>query len=89
MLGLGAIDLCILPFLAVDQIPNVLPVISSDFPLEMTGFFPGMHLIHFLLLKMRDFRNFVLQNCILDLDAEQVYLKPQVTKVKQGSYSKA
>ena len=31
---------------------------------------------------MQDFRNFVLQNCILIFDAEQVYLKLQVTNVK-------
>ena len=57
-------------------------VISPDFPLESTGFFPGKHLIHFLVLKMKDFRNFVQDNCILDFDAEQVYLKPQVTNLK-------
>ena len=58
------------------------PVISPDFFLESTGFFPGKHLIHFLVLKMKDFRNFVLHNCILDFDAEQVYLKPQVINLK-------
>ena len=52
-------------------------VISPDFSLELTGFFPGKHLIHFLVLKMKDFRNFV-----LDFDAEQVYLKLQVTNLK-------
>ena len=57
-------------------------VISPDFSLELTGFFPGKHLIHFLVLKMKDFRNFVLDNCILDFDAEQVYLKPQVINLK-------
>ena len=57
-------------------------VISPNFPLELTGFFQGEHLIHFLVLKMRDFRNFVLDNCILDLDAEQVYLKLQVINFK-------
>ena len=31
---------------------------------------------------MKDFRNFVLDNCILDFDAEQVYSKPQVTNLK-------
>ena len=34
------------------------------------------------MLKMMDFRNFVLDNCILYFDAEQVYLKPQVTNLK-------
>ena len=52
-------------------------MISPDFPLELTGFFPGKHLIHFLVLKMKDFRKFVLDNCILVFDAEQVYLKLQ------------
>ena len=31
---------------------------------------------------MKDFRNFVLHNCILVFDAEQVYLKLQVTNLK-------
>ena len=57
-------------------------VISPDSPLELTGFFPGKHLIHFLVLKMKDFRNFVLDNCILVFDAEQVYLKLQATNLK-------
>ena len=58
-------------------------VISPDFSLELTGFFPGKHLIHFLVLKMKDFCNFVLDNCILEFDAEQVYLKPQVINLKK------
>ena len=62
--------------------PRLERVISPDFSLELTGFFPGKHLIHFLVLKMKDFRNFVLHNCILDFDAEQVYLKTQVTNLK-------
>ena len=57
-------------------------VTSPDFSLELTGFFPGMHFIHFLVLKMKDFRNFVLDNCIFDFDAEQVYLKPQIINLK-------
>ena len=60
----------------------LLLVISPDFPLGLTRFFPGKHLIHFLVLKMKDFRNFVLDNCILDFDAEQVYLKRQVINLK-------
>ena len=48
-------------------------VISPDFSLELTGFFQGKRLIHFLVLKMKDFRNFVLDNWILDFDAEPVY----------------
>ena len=31
---------------------------------------------------MKDFRNFVLDNFIFDFDAEQVYLKPRVTNLK-------
>ena len=31
---------------------------------------------------MKDFRNFFLDNCILDFDAEQVYLMLQVTNLK-------
>ena len=33
---------------------------------------------------MRDFQNFVLDYCILNFDAEQVYLKPQVTNLKNN-----
>ena len=33
-------------------------------------------------LKMKDFRNFVLRNCILVFDADQVYLKLQVINLK-------
>ena len=32
------------------------------------------------------FRNFVLDNCILDFDAEQIYLKPQVTNLKNKNF---
>ena len=53
----------------------------------MTGFFLGKHFIHFLVLKVKDFRNFVLDYCILVFDAEQVYLKHQVINLKKGSYS--
>ena len=42
----------------------------------------GKHSIHFLVLKIKDFRNFVLHKCILVFDAEQVYLKLQVTNLK-------
>ena len=55
-------------------------VISPDFPFYLTGFFRGS--IHFLLLKTKDFSNFVLHNCILVFDAEQVYSKLQVTNLK-------
>ena len=33
---------------------------------------------------MQDFQNFVLDYCILDFDAEQVYLKLQVTNLKNN-----
>ena len=48
----------------------------------MTGFFPWKHLIHFLLLKMKDFRNFVVHSCNLVFEAEQVYFKLEVTNLK-------
>ena len=67
---------------AAPNAADVHSVISPDFPLESTGFFPGKHLIQFLVLKTKDFRNFVLHNCILVLDAEQVYLHHQVTNLK-------
>ena len=57
-------------------------VISPDFPLELTRFSPGKHLIHFLVFKMEDFRNFIQNNCILVFDAEQVYFKLQTTNLK-------
>ena len=57
-------------------------VICPDFSLESTGFFPGKQFIHFLVLKMNEFRDFVLHNCILVFDSEQVYLKLQVTNLK-------
>ena len=46
--------------------------------------FFGKHLIHFLVLKMKNFRNFVLHHCILDFDADQVYSKLQVTNLKNN-----
>ena len=57
-------------------------VISPDFPLELTGFSPGKHSIHFLVLKMKDLGNFILDKCILIFDAEQVYFKLQATNLK-------
>ena len=62
-------------------------MLSPDFPLYLTGFFPGKHLIHFLVLKIKDYGNFVLHSCILVFDAEQVYLKLQVTNVKYKEVS--
>ena len=57
-------------------------MIYPDFPLDLIGFFPGKHLIQFLAYKMQDFRNFDQHNCILIFDAEQVYLQPQVIRLK-------
>ena len=57
-------------------------MISPAFPLELTGFSPRKHFIHFLVLKIKQYGNFVLHNCILVFDAEQVYLKLQVTSLK-------
>ena len=37
-------------------------VIYPEFPLDLTGFFSGKHLIHFLVNKMQDFQNFVLHH---------------------------
>ena len=54
------------------QVLTASQVISPDFPLELTEFFPGKHLIHFLVLRMKDFRNFVVHNCILVFDSEHV-----------------
>ena len=55
-------------------------MLSLEFSLELTGFFPGKHFIHFLVLKMKDFQNFVLDN----FDSEQVYLKLQVINLKNN-----
>ena len=54
--------------------------LSRFFP-QIDQIFPGRHLIQFLANKIQEFQNFVLHNCILIFDAEQVYLKPQVTKI--------
>ena len=70
-------DAChILPASAIQR------VISPDLSLELNRFFPGKHFIHFLVLKMKDFRNFVLDNSILVFDTEQVFLKLQATNLK-------
>ena len=65
---------------------NVRCDISRFFSL-IDGIFQRMHLIHFMVLKMKDFRNFILNNWILVFDAEPVHLKPQVThfKNKEGT----
>ena len=39
----------------------MMPVIYPDFPLDLTGFFGGRHLIQFRANKMQDFRNFNLK----------------------------
>ena len=58
-------------------------MIYPDFPLDLIGFFSGKHLIQILANKMQDFRNFILHNCILSFDAEQVYLVTNVKKKLQ------
>ena len=57
-------------------------VIYPEFFLDLTGFFPVKHLIQFLVIRMQDFRNIVLHNCIVISDAKQVYLQLQVTNFK-------
>ena len=57
------------------------PVIYSDFPLDLTGFFSAKLLIQFLADKMQDIRNFVLHYFILVFDAVKVHLRLQVTNV--------
>ena len=57
-------------------------MINPDFFLDLTGIFSEKHLIHFLANNTQDFGNFVLYNCILIFQAEQVYSKPQVTNFK-------
>ena len=57
-------------------------VIYPDLSLNWTRFFLGKHLIKNLAKKVLYFWNFVLHNCILISDAEQVYFKPQVTNFK-------
>ena len=59
-------------------------MISPNFSLKLTVCFRGKHLNYFLVLKMKDFWNFVLHNCILNFDAEQVYSKLQVTHLKNN-----
>ena len=46
---------------------------ESRFSPQIDLIFFGEALNPFLVLKMKDFRNIVLDNCILDFDAEQVY----------------
>ena len=54
----------------------------SRFPPRIDCIFQGKHSIHFLMLKLKDFRNFVLHNWILVFEAEQVHLMLQVTNLK-------
>ena len=61
------LDISDLVFVLVNAVVFVfVDVIFPDFSLELTGFFPGKHSIHFLVLKMKDFRNFVLDNLTLN-----------------------
>ena len=54
-------------------------VIYLDFPFDLTGIFSGKHLIQYKANKLPNFWKFILHDCILIFDAEQVYLKHQVT----------
>ena len=68
-----------------DWLTSVESAISPDFFPRIDRIFSGKHLIQFLVLKMKDFWNFVpmaLDNCILVFDAEHVYLKLQVINPK-------
>ena len=82
-------DLCLRPsaeipdaLLPVGPRRRVHGVICPDFSLDLTGLFPGKHLNQFLANKMQDFRKKFLHNCILNFDSGHVYLKLQVTNVK-------
>ena len=62
----------------------------SSVPGDISGFsprndriFPREALDPFLVLEMKNFRNFVLHDYILVFDAEQVYLKPQVNQSQE------
>ena len=57
-------------------------VIYLDFPFDLTGIFSGKHLIQYKANKLPNFWKFILHDCILIFDAEQVYLKHQVTNFK-------
>ena len=59
-------------------------MISPDFRLSLTGFFSLKLLIHFLVLKIKNFRNSVLRNCVLVFDAKQVFLNLQVINLKNN-----
>ena len=61
-----------------------LTCVYPDFPLDLTRFFQGKHLIQFLADKMHHFRNFVLRNCIFA--TEEVYIEFQAQAY--GSCSK-
>ena len=57
-------------------------MISPDFFPRIDKFFFREALNSFLVLKMKDFWNLVLHDCVLIFDAEQVYFKLQVTNLK-------
>ena len=63
---------------------GVIPGDISRFSPQIDRIFSGKHLIHFkfLVLKMKNFRNFVLHNWTLVFDAEQDYIKLRVTNLK-------
>ena len=57
-------------------------MIYPDFPLNLTELFHWKHLIKFLGNKMQEPWSCNVHNCILNYDTEQVYVKLQVTYVK-------
>ena len=54
----------------------------SRFSPRIDRIFPGEALNPFFGAQDKGFSDFVLDNCILDFDAEQVYVKLQVTNLK-------
>ena len=56
----------------------------SRFSPRIDRIFPWEALNPFFVLKMKDFWNFVPDNCILNFDTEQVYLMLQVTNLKNN-----
>ena len=57
-------------------------MIYPESHLDFNGFFQWKHLIQVLAIKMQDFLNPILHNCIVILNAEQVNWKHQLTNIK-------
>ena len=60
----------------------MMPVIYPDFPLDLTGFFGGRHLIQFRANKMQDFRNFNLKRSNLKRRVTNVNKKEVTANAK-------